>query len=112
MTRPAIRRGTTVDSHAAERASAARAALDASSPDSVIALVPPAREAPLDDQPEAHQRDAQQADDEDAGEHAAGVEVLAGHHDQLADPGRIEEELRRHHPDQPAADRLARSEER
>src|SRR5713226_4033886 len=105
MPRPAARRGTNTSANRDDPA--ARSAADGASAELLMALLPPRREPPFQHEPEPRQRDAEDPDDEDRREHAGGVEILRGAHDQLAEPGRAEKELGRHHADEAAADRLA-----
>src|SRR6185369_6631586 len=65
-------------------------------------LVPPLGEVLLDHEAEPRQADTEQTDDQDGGEHAGGVEILRGAHDELAEAGRRQEELRGDHADQRA----------
>src|SRR3954464_5744151 len=72
----------------------------------LLISVSPAREAVLDALADPGQPDAEQTDAQDHAEHAAGVEILRRHHDDLAAAGGAQEKFRRDNPDKPAPDGL------
>src|SRR5437763_356738 len=72
----------------------------------LLMSVSPAREAVLDALADPGQPDAEQTDHQDHAEHAAGVEILRRHHDDLTEPRGTQEEFRRDHADKPAPDGL------
>src|SRR3954464_11383474 len=67
----------------------------------------PDGEAVLEGPAESHQGDAEDGDDQDGGEETCRIEIARRDEEELADAARAEEELRRHHADQGATDRLA-----